>query len=74
MEKFKDFLNLRYYLRKKLVNFYNLGLDEKAPFFTRISSIITKKEAVNTTSSLLNAINGLCLGNKIAEVNSRKTL
>ena len=70
MEKFKDFLNLRYYLRKKLVNFYNLGLDEKAPFFTRISSIITKKEAVNTTSSLLNAINGLCLGNKLAEVNS----
>lgn len=70
MEKFKDYINLRYYLRKKLVKFFDIGLDEKAPFFSRISSNITKKETINVTSSLLNAINNLCLGTKLSEIKS----
>jgi hypothetical protein len=72
MEKLKETINLRYFLKKKMINFYNLELQEKAPFFSRISRIITKKETINATTSLLNTINSLCLGNKLSRSKDKR--
>lgn len=66
MEKLKETLNYKYILRKKLKNFYNLELQEKGPFFSRISRAITRKDTINTTTHLLNTINNLSLGYKLS--------
>lgn len=71
MEPIKKFIDYRVILKKKLTKFYDLGLQEKAPFFSRISRAITKKETINITTSLLNTINSLCLGNKYNKSNSK---
>lgn len=72
MDNFKQTIYYRYILRKKLKTFYNLGLQEKAPFFSRISRVITKKETISTTNNLLNTLNNLCLGNKLANITSKR--
>ena len=71
MEILKTTIDFRYILKKKLKRFYNLELQEKAPFFSRISRAITKKETINIVTSLLNTMNNLCLGNKLADTKDK---
>jgi hypothetical protein len=69
MDKLQEFVSLRYYLKKKIINFYKFELDKKAPSFSKISNTITKRDIIGFAGSLLNTINNLCIGNTVVNSN-----